>query len=96
MSLYYKTALLAQDQDMRLRLTACAAREGVTSPHPSVWVDMNAWVFAAQPGWAEDYAYALDTGVLNPGRAGDVISDGKILAGVQAVLGTQNQTPVSA
>lgn len=76
-----------QSGSLMSRITACAAMEGIENPQD--WVMARMWMFAAQPGWAEDWDYARDTYTLekNPdtGVRPDVISDTDILAAVQAL-----------
>lgn len=86
---YYTQSQLAQDHKLRQRIAACAAKEGVSSPHPTAWADDAAWALAAQPGWDDAYAYALNSGNADPTVDGAVISDGMILAAVQARLADQ-------
>lgn len=78
---YTSIADLFQDQDIRLRLIACATKE--EKPNPIAWVDERLLQFAAKPGWGEAYEYALNTGVNRPGRDPGVITDAAILAAVQ-------------
>jgi hypothetical protein len=70
---------------MRLRCGACAAVEGI--PDPENWAFRNALLIAAQPGWSEAWESALATGNEYPGSDDAVITDGMILAAVQAVNG---------
>lgn len=79
---YATQALLAQDIDMRFRIAACAATQGVADT-PLYWADAHAWQLAAAPGWDDAYAYALNLGNPRPGNDGGVITDGMILAAVQ-------------
>ncbi|MCS3426735.1 hypothetical protein [Leucobacter aridicollis] len=81
---FYTQALIAADQDIVLRVTACAARERVQDPHS--WTAQRMWEFSAQPGWREKYASALASGVQDPGRDEWVITDADILAAVQSIL----------
>lgn len=80
---YYTQALLAQDQDIILRCTAAAAREGI--PDPAYWAQTRLWQLSAQPGWDDAYASALASKVENPGRDEGVITDHMILSAVQAL-----------
>lgn len=92
---YYDLALLQQDQDFRQRVAAAYSLELVadgTLPagnnDPWSWVSTNAWAIAAAPGFADAYAYALAADPPNPapGKDPGVITDGMILAAVQAIL----------
>lgn len=84
---YRSVALMAADNGIKQRLIACAAIEGIETPW--VWVDQNIWTFAAQPGWGEAYAYALnihkDEPGYEPGWDEAVIADPMILASTQAI-----------
>ena len=80
---YYDVSLLAGDNDFIQRTRACAATEGETDPVG--WVNDHIWELAGTPGFGEKYSYAIDTGVENPGRNESVITDGDILAAVQAI-----------
>lgn len=69
---------------LRARITACVALEGISDPDN--WAYQNAWKTAAQPGWADAWAYARDNGMIDEaerGRNGGVISDSMILSAVQ-------------
>lgn len=75
---------MAQDEDLKLRITACAATQKI--PNPAVWTEVNCWALSATPGWDDAYEYAVNTGNDEPGKDDDVINDATILAGVQARL----------
>ena len=77
---YYDGWRLTQDIDFQARVGFCAQLEGLTYN----WMVDHIYAVAASPGFADAYAYALDTGVENPGRDESVISDEQILAAVQA------------
>lgn len=80
---YWDQADLADDSDLRRRVTACAATEGV--PDPDGWVYQNRWALSAQPGWVELYASAGTSGTGSAGRDPSVITDEMILSSVQAL-----------
>lgn len=82
---YSAVAAVAADLDLRLRIAACAAQQGETNPEH--WAYVNALKLAASPGWGAAYALALAKGVERPGADEAVITDGQILAAVQALLG---------
>ena len=83
----YKTqALLAKDENMIARVTACAALEGIFEPYN--WTFKRTWQLSAQPGWDAAYAYAITANVDNPGNDEGVITDGMILSAVQSMLAT--------
>lgn len=75
---------LATDSGFLHRVTACAATQGITQADK--WADDNRWVMAAQPGFDDAYAYAVNTSVEDPGNSPVVITDEQILSAVQAVL----------
>jgi hypothetical protein len=78
---YYDGHLLAEDEDFQARCGFCAEVEGWG------WMDALAAIrkIAASPGFSDAYAYALATGVQNPGRDQSVISDAQVLAAIQAI-----------
>lgn len=81
----YKTqADLARDQDILVRIAACAATQGV--PDPESWAWKRLWAFSARPGWDDAYSYAVATGKTPPGLQEDVITDQMILDAVKAVI----------
>jgi hypothetical protein len=80
----YKTqAKLAEDTEIRARITACVASEGELEPVR--WVHEKRWLLSAQPGWDAAYAYAITAGNNHPGDDEAVITDGQILSAVQAL-----------
>lgn len=82
---------IASNNSIIYRVAAQAALEG--EQQPVAWATTNIWKVASQPGWADDWQYAVDNANpnVNPdtGARDDVISDGKILAAVQAVRSEQ-------
>ena len=80
---YEDVSKLAHDGNLRERLIAAAALEGIADPE--AWVDGKRWEFAAQPGWADAYASAVATFIDLPGLRPGVITDAQILAAVQAL-----------
>jgi hypothetical protein len=94
---YSDIAAITMDSDFRLRVAACVAEQqqaGETYDpiDPLVWADANRWAMAGAPGFGNAYASAVAAGVSRPGNDPAVISDGQILAQVQAVHGA-GQTP---
>lgn len=81
---YNTQARMAQDEDLKLRVTACVATQNVGKPVE--WAENNMWNLSATPGWDEKYNYAVDSGVDRPGYDMGVLSDNDILSGVQARL----------
>lgn len=84
---YNSIAEVAHSYSLRERIAACAAVEGVTNPHPTEWADQHLWWLAASPGWGDAWAYALASGITDPGADEAVITDGMILSAVQAIRG---------
>ena len=84
---YNSIAQIASSPSLMNRVAAAAADEGEHSPQE--WAQKNAWVYAAQPGWAEAWDYALETATddNNPdtGARPGVINDSMILAAVQEI-----------
>jgi len=81
---------IANSSSLMHRVAACAAEEGVDTD-PVAWAQARSWQLAAQPGWADAWAYAVDnaTDDVNPdvGMRSAVINDNMILAAVQALMG---------
>lgn len=79
---------MAGSQTLMNRVAACAAAEGLDNPRD--WAIGHMWKIAATPGWADDWAYAVNTYTpeKNPdiGARPDVIGDEKILPAVQAMI----------
>jgi hypothetical protein len=82
---YLTIAAVAEDTAVRRRISACAAVEGV--PDPETWAYRNSLSLAAQPGWAAAWESADAAGNPDPGSDPAVITDGMILAAVQALAG---------
>lgn len=80
---YSDIALLSADFDFISRTRACASTEGVADPVQ--WASDHQWQMAGTPGFGEKYASALAANVPRPGNDPSVISDGDILAAVQAL-----------
>jgi hypothetical protein len=80
---YLTVSRIAADPYMRLRCGACAAVERI--PEPENWAFRYSLVLAAQPGWSQAWESALAAGNPAPGSDAAVITDGMILAAVQAV-----------
>ena len=81
---YIDVADMAANGHLRERIAACAVTEGVRDIHPRAWADAHQWWLAASPGWSAAWEYARASDNPDPGRDGGVISDGMILAAVQA------------
>ena len=83
---YSAQAQLSGDPDFLNRVSACAAVEVPMTHSPTVWAQEHIWRVAAAPGFADAYEYAINTNVERPGNDPAVITDGQILAAVQALL----------
>jgi hypothetical protein len=85
---YSDIALLASDVDFYARTAACYATETLDTDHvlPNQWAQEHAWDMAAQPGFGDAYAYAVNTDVERPGNDPAVITDAQILAAVQSLI----------
>ena len=83
---YSAQAILAQDGDFLLRISACAAVEVDRTHQPNTWANEHIWRISAAPGFADAYEYAINTDVERPGNDPSVITDAQILAAVQAEL----------
>lgn len=82
---YIDVADMAANGHLRERIAACAVTEGVRDMHPRAWADAHQWWLAGSPGWAAAWQYAREVGEITElGRDEGVISDGMILAAVQA------------
>jgi len=79
---YRTQAIMSRDLFLRERISACAATQDI--PDVQFWAQSNQWHLAAEPGWDDAYAYAMDSGIGEPGNRGDVINDTMILSAVQA------------
>lgn len=84
---YQSNVLVFESRTLWKRVTACVAMEG--EPSPSAWVSEHQWALSTQPGWGEAWASFLVSNqvsnVTDPGDREDVITDGMILASVQAL-----------
>lgn len=78
---------MANSTALRDRIAACAAQEGIADP--VAWASQRMWEFAAQAGWADSWAYAVQNYNKNQnpetGARDDVITDQTILSAVQAL-----------
>ena len=84
---YFDLASLAQDWDFTQRIAAVATDEiDLVDEHPLTWAQANQWTIASAPGFSDAYASAVAGEVPNPGRDPSVITDGQLLAAVQALF----------
>jgi hypothetical protein len=78
---------IAVDPTMADRVAAAYAKEATPGPDlPTAWAFANAYWWAAAPGWAVAWDSAIAGGIPDPGADPAVITDGMILAQVQAML----------
>lgn len=76
MDSYSTIAAVAHDPAIGRRVAACLAQQGRQDAEQLAWA--YRWLLAAQPGWAAAWDDA--------GGNSDAVTDGMILAAVQAVL----------
>jgi hypothetical protein len=87
---YLTISVIAADQNMIDRVTACAAQQqqGRDIGYPPHWAREHAFDWAASPSWGEKWDYARATHedpAYQPGADPAVITDGDILATIQAL-----------
>jgi hypothetical protein len=86
---YFTQAIIADDPYMRLRVSAAAAQQGCAE---DFGIDPDAWtlewrkVWASSPGWDAAWESAQAGNVEIPGMDAGVVTDGMILAQVQAMM----------
>ena len=81
---YLTVSVIAADQNMRQRVAACAATQGVDNPEN--WAYTHSFLWAASPGWDTKWESALAGGIEAPGADEAVITDADLLAQVQKML----------
>lgn len=84
---YRAMAAIQSNAQIRDRVSACVAVEGVAIP-PEGWVGENAWRLAVMPGWADAWEAALTANsdpAYQVGLDSSVITDAMILAGVRSI-----------
>jgi hypothetical protein len=91
---YNSVADMAEDFALGRRITAAAAKESIDNPQG--WTQLFRWEVASQPGWDAAWDSAVAGGVPSPGADEAVITDGMILAGVQAVWTANQPDPPEA
>lgn len=84
MSSYKAQAILANNDQLLMRVAACAANHAVAGPVN--WAYEHQWKLSAQSGWAEAYAAAIAASVPQPGNSETVITDSMILSAVESIL----------
>jgi hypothetical protein len=104
---YLAIAAIAKDEFMIERMNAAVTQQqhlgnidvnlpNVANPFSAQeWVNQNRYVWASSPSWGEKWTYALDSHPddpsYEPGKDEAVITDGDILATVQALAGPQTE-----
>lgn len=87
-------AVIAHDEAILRRVSACAASLGVgrndPDSHPVAWANNHAWTLAASPGW--DTAFEGSAAEV-PGADEAAITDVMILAAVEALIAAQPTSP---
>jgi hypothetical protein len=85
---YNSIAEMASSTSLVNRISAAAAEQRIDNP--SGWAGIHIWEIVSSPNWGAQWDYAKDTWQINAnpdfGARTDVISDGDILAAVQAVI----------
>lgn len=94
---YLIISIMKDNGWLRSRVAACVALEGIADP--ARWAVDRKWELATQPGWADAWASALaghpDEPDYDPGMDEGVVTDGMILASVQALI-AEEDTPEAA
>ena len=85
---------MAADPALQARVTGCIAVQTTGPDQPAALMGVHITRICAEPGWAQAWMSALQTGVENPGSDPAVISNEQILAAVQKHLGISEATPL--
>lgn len=88
---YWDVSQLSDDPDFRARCTAALATEQHPAPEQQAYAWR--WQYAGQPGFGDAYAYAILTGIPNPGRDPSVITDAQIHSATQALMAPPPEPP---
>lgn len=80
---YRTQAILSQNDQLLMRIAACASTQGI--PGPVGWVYERQWEFSAQQGWDTAFSAALTSNTANPGNQETIITDAMILTAVKAL-----------
>ena len=89
---YLTQSTIADDPYMKLRVSSCAAQQGVTDAgiDPDLWTSEWRRVWSASPGWDDAWESALanpdNPAGYQPGMDVAVITDDQILAQVQSMM----------
>jgi hypothetical protein len=85
---YFDVYSMTQSGSLRGRLSAAASTEPDGPADPEGWANEHRWEIVSAPGWGDAWASAVAADNPDPGADPGVITDGMILAEVQAVLGS--------
>jgi len=88
---YRSIDLMTADTALQGRCRAAAAQQAAPGD-PVQWAHDNRYRVAASPGWGAAWASAIAGGNQDPGADPAVITDGMILAAVQALLAPPEET----
>lgn|SRR5262245_14923581 len=100
---YLTQSDIAVNYSMRQRVAQCAAGEAnwiATAAQADQWTAENSREWAASPGWADAWEYALATHSNNPDAGYDpgsdegVITDGMILSAIQPMVNPPDPIPL--
>lgn len=90
---YQSIVEMAGSSSLIYRIAAAAAAEGQSDALG--WAQTRIWRLAGSPGWADTWAYAVDTATINinpdTGKRSDVITDAMLLSAVQALRTEESQ-----
>lgn len=90
---YLTQSVIAANGYMSQRIAQCVTQEGGTDADNWTYVNRREW--AAAPGWAEAWEYAINTHpddddpatpAYDPGKDESVITDAMILSQIQGML----------
>lgn len=90
--MFLTQSTIADDPYMKLRVSSCAAQQGVTDAgiDPDLWTHEWRRVWAASPSWDDQWESALANAENPPGYAPGMdpacITDAQILAQVQSMM----------
>lgn len=90
---YSSSADMARSQGLVARVTAAAGEQG--AQYPQQWAMEHIWTITTHSDWVSAWEYAKATETINQnpdtGARNDVITDGMILAAVQAQIAVTPQ-----
>lgn len=84
---YLTISVMASNPRLQQRIRAAVVEQLRDVRKDAISTAMHlTWTVCAEPGWADAYKYAVDSGNMDPGGDEAVITDGMILAAVQKHL----------